>query len=237
MADVKKFDDYVLEFREWLKNERKQKNSSVSSRVANIKILGENYDLLKDFASDKCERIFDELTFSKKDFYPKTDIVINGDYYNGLATYRSALKLFVEFLESIHYTHSISTVKSTAKFVGSFDEFKRFVGPFSKNEVNRFCKKAREKHKKICEWCGKTAVLQSAHITERPIIVKDILDKFYKIGPDIYDIDLEDFFKKFEAAHFPIEDHIFFLCAECHTKLDKKKTITVEDIINKRSSK
>lgn len=234
MEEFKEFDDYVLEFRKWLKDTKKQKDNAISSRISNIKVVGKSYDLLKEYSLNKCERVFDELAFSKKDLFPKTDIIINGDYYNGLATYRAVLKLFVEFLESIGYVQPESNGKSAAKFVGSFDEFKRFVGPFSKNEVNRFCKKDREKHKKICEWCGETAVLQSAHIVERPIIVKQILDDFYNIGPDLYEVYLEEFFVKFEEAHTPIEKHIFFLCSECHTKLDKKKTITINDIINKR---
>lgn len=234
MEKVKKFDDYVLEFGEWLKEVKKQKNNTVGSRVSNIKVVGENYDLLKEYSLNKCERVFDELSFSKSDLFPKTDIVINGDYYTGLATYRAVLKLFVEFLESIGYAPIASNIKSNAKFVGSFDEFKRFVGPFSKNEVNRFCKKDREKHNKICEWCGKSAVLQSAHIVERPIMVKQILDHFYKIAPDLYEVNLEEFFNRFEVSHMPIEEHIFFLCSECHTNLDKKKTITINDLINKR---
>ena len=234
MEKIKNFDEYVLAFGKWLKDVKKQKENTISSRISNIKVVGESYDLLKEYSLNKCERIFEELAFTKNDLFPKTDIIINGDYYNGLATYRAVLRLFVEFLGSISYTPIMPKIKSGAKFIGSFDEFKRFVGPFSKNEVNRFCKKDREKHKKICEWCGKFAVLQSAHIVERPIIVKQILDNFYKIGPDLYEVYLEDFFTKFEEAHTPIEKHIFFLCSECHTKLDKKKTITINDIINKR---
>ena len=67
--DVKKFDDCVLEFKDWLKDVRKQKNNSANSRVANINIIGESYDLLKEYALNKCERVFDELAFSKKDLF------------------------------------------------------------------------------------------------------------------------------------------------------------------------
>jgi hypothetical protein len=65
-------------------------------------------------------------------------------------------------------------------------------------------------------------------------MVKQILDHFYKIAPDLYEVNLEEFFNRFEVSHMPIEEHIFFLCSECHTNLDKKKTITINDLINKR---
>jgi hypothetical protein len=57
-----------------------------------------------EFSLDKCQSLFDELQYSKSDVEPKTSIVIKGDYYNGLATYRQALRLFIAFLEDINYT-------------------------------------------------------------------------------------------------------------------------------------
>ena len=78
--------------------------------------------------------------------------------------------------------------------------------------------------------------MQSAHIEERPIIIKGILDAHYAIGADLYEVNLEDFFVRFKKAHMPIHDHIFFLCKMCHDKLDKDHSITIEDIKNKRVS-
>ena len=37
-----------------------------------------------------------------------------------------------------------------------------------------------------------------------------------------YRVNLDEFEEKFKEAHTPIKDHIFFLCADCHNKYDKK---------------
>lgn len=235
MANKELFNDYVVQFKDWLKTNKNQKNNTISSRVSNIKVIGEYYDILKEFSIDECQGILDDLQYSKNDNEPKTSIIINGNYYNGLATYRQALRLFVEFLEYINYTAPRVVTTSVAKFVGSFDEFKRYVGPKCRNEVNIFCKSERKSHQGICEYCGQKHTLQSAHIKERPIIIKEILDNHYKIiGTDLYDVDLEEFFIQFKNAHMPIPDHIFFLCKSCHDKLDKEGSITIEDIKERR---
>ena len=229
------FDNYVNQFKEWLKNEKNYKDSAISSRLSNIRTIGKYYDILKEFSIDECEGVLDELKFSSADNEPRTSMVIRGNYYNGLATYRQTLRLFINFLKYVGYTAPVLSVTSRAKFVGSFDEFKRYVGPKCRNEVNIFCKSERIKHNGICEYCGQKHVLQSAHIEERPVIIKNVLDRYYCKGVDFYEVDLEDFFSKFKEAHMPIPDHIFFLCKECHDKLDNKHTISVDDIKNKRS--
>ena len=234
MVENNFFNDYVIQFKDWLKTIKKQNTRTVGSRVSNIRTIGKYYDILKEFSIDECQGVLDELKFSKNDVEPKTSIIIEGNYYNGLATYRQALNLFVEFLKYIKYTAPIGTATSLAKFIGSFEEFKRYVGPKCRNEVNIFCKSERVKHRGICEYCGQKHVLQSAHIKERPIIIKEILDNNYKIGTDLYEVALEDFFVKFKDAHMPVPDHIFFLCKGCHDKLDKERSITITDIKNKR---
>ena len=234
MTDRVEFNNYVGQFKEWLDTEKKQKKNTISSRISNIRVIGEYYDVLKEFTIDECQGILDDLQYSKNDDEPKTSIIIEGNYYNGLATYRQALRLFITFLKDVNYTAPISTKTTSAKFVGSFDEFKRYVGPKCRNEVNIFCKKEREEHHGICEYCGKKSVLQSAHIKERPVIIKEILEKYYKIDTDLYEVNLESFFLQFKNAHMPIPDHIFFLCKSCHDKLDKEHSITINDIKSKR---
>lgn len=229
------FDEHVNQFKEWLSRQGQSKKT-ICSRASNIKNIAKYYDILKEFTIDECQGVMDDLQFSKSDEEPKTSIVIRGNYYNGLSTYRQALGLFVKFLKSINYTAPIVLTSSVAKFVGNFDEFKRYVGPKCRNEVNIFCKSERQKHNGICEYCGQKHVLQSAHIEERPIIIKGILDAHYAIGADLYEVNLEDFFVRFKKAHMPIHDHIFFLCKMCHDKLDKDHSITIEDIKNKRVS-
>ena len=231
------FNDYLGDFGEWLKNCKKYDKKTVSSRVSNVRSLAEYYDILKEYSINECESVLDELRYSRKDAEPKTSVAIKGDYYNGLATYRSALRLFVEYLKQIGYVNPNATT-AAAKYVGGFEEFKRYVGPKCRNEVNIFCKSEREKHNGICEYCGQKAVLQSAHITERPLIIKDILDQNYQLvkGVDSYEVPLEEFFAKFKEAHMPIPDHIFFLCKNCHDGLDKHNTISVAKILSKRNN-
>ena len=243
------FSDYILQFAEWLKQFKKYNKRTIGSRISNIKLISESYNLLKEFVVDECQAVLEDLKFSKDDIEPKTDIIINGNYYNGLATYRQTVRLFVEFLKDIDYKAptepSIKCEKfvgsmpsaMVARFIGDFDDFKRYIGPKCKNNVNAFCKKERDKHNRICEWCGEDSELQSAHIKERLTIIKEILDADYRIADNWYDVNIDEFLLKFRNAHFPIEDHIFFLCKKCHDKLDVYKTISVDDIKNKRSGK
>ena len=122
------------------------------------------------------------------------------------------------------------------RFIGSFQDFSRYVGPFCKNYVNSITRAERNRHHGICEYCGAKATLDSAHKDgeERPMIIKKILDKHYKIGDNYYDVDVEEFEKQFKAAHLPVENHIFFLCKTCHGKYDRAHTISTADILAKR---
>ena len=234
MRDINQFNEYLVKFEQWLKEVKRQKSSTIRSRLSNIKTVGEYYDILKEFSVDKCQSLLEDLKFSREDVEPKTTIVINGDYYNGLATYRQTVNLFVSFLKEIKYTAPISTGGKVARFIGSFDDFKRYIGPKCRNDVNIFCKSERIKHKGICEWCGGKHELQSAHIKERPVVIKELLDSGYRIAEDWYDVNIDEFLLKFKNAHMPIEEHIFFLCKACHDKLDKDHSITIVDLKNKR---
>lgn len=229
--------DLIPQYSDWLKNIKNYDKRTISSRISNIRKIAESYNIFKEFSIDECQSITSELQYSRRDIEPITSIEINGDYYNGLSTYRQALKLFVEFLRHIGYVTPAQANKASAVFIGSFEEFKKYVGAKCRNEVNSFCKKERESHNGICEYCQSKAVLQSAHVKERPAIILDILKKYYRKAPDHYEVNLDEFFEKFKSAHMPIHQHIFFLCHKCHNALDKKGTITIDDINNKRNAK
>lgn len=132
------------------------------------------------------------------------------------------------------YMHSTSS--SPVVFKGNLQAFLRYVGPFCKNYVNSMTKSTRKSHNGICEYCGKKAVLDSAHRDgeDRPIIIKKILESNFKKAEDYYEVDILLFEKMFRNAHFPVEDHIFFLCKDCHTEYDKGTKITTSDILAKR---
>ena len=121
-------------------------------------------------------------------------------------------------------------------FMGNLQSFLRYIGPFCKNYVNSIAKSERSRHDGICEYCGKKAVLDSAHRDgeDRPIIIKNILEANYKKSEDYYEINVVEFEKKFKEAHLPVENHIFFLCKECHTEYDRGTKISTEDILQKR---
>ena len=224
----------ILGFKEWLRN--KHSKSTNGSRVTRVKRITKHYNVLEEYAYDHCASLIDSLTYTRGDKIdgndPKTDIVIDGDYVTGLSSLRQALLEFVSYLDAIGYVAPATNRKTI--FIGGFEEFKRYVGPKCRNEVNVFCKKERELHQGICEYCQQKAQLQSAHVTDRPIIIDDLLEQHFKKSSNNYEVNLEEFFGLFKKAHEPIRDKIFFLCKSCHTKLDKYKTITIQDIKNKR---
>lgn len=225
----------LIEYRQWLSLKFKSKGV-ISTQIARINRIAKSYDVLNEYVSDHCANLIELFTYTRADQRAgealKAEIVIEGDYYKGMASLKHALTLFVSFLESIRYTASVK--KSKSVFSGTFDDFKRFIGPKCRNEVNAFCKPERTKHNGICEYCGQSSVLESAHIVERPIIMKAILDANYKKGSDYYEVELDDFFERFREDHMPVKDHIFFLCKKCHAALDKAKKLTVADIRAKR---
>lgn len=121
-------------------------------------------------------------------------------------------------------------------FTGNFQAFQRYIGPYCKNYVNSITKSERKSHNGICEYCGKKAILDSAHKDgeDRPIIIKKILEKHFKKSEDYYEVDILAFEKMFKNAHLPINTHIFFLCKDCHTEYDNGTKITTADILAKR---
>ena len=230
-------EELLNRYKEWLLAKGVSKNA-VGSMIARLRRVGKAYDLLNEYAIDRCAGLIDLFTYTRADVKegrePAADIVVDGDYITGLASLKSAIVSFATFLSEIRYT--APSKYSHARFCGSFDDFKRYVGPKCRNEVNVFCSADRKARDGICEYCGEKATLQSAHIVERPVIMHDILEKYYKKATDDYDVDLSEFFDLFKKAHMPIKEHIFFLCHKCHNALDKTKTITVADIRAKRGS-
>ena len=226
--------EYIKKYKEWLL--QKYNQNTVNSNISRINRISRFYNILNEYSNDECASLFQSLTYTKLDEKkgeePLTDIVIDGDYYIGIQSLKQALKLFVTYLKSINY--SKTPIKTNAYFEGSFEDFKKYIGPKCRNEVNLFCKQEREKHNSICEYCGSHAELQSAHIEDRPIIIKRILDTYFKVGVNLYKVELNSFFDLFKKAHMPINQNIFFLCNKCHNELDKKHSITVNDIKKKR---
>ncbi|GHV10332.1 hypothetical protein FACS1894162_3860 [Bacteroidia bacterium] len=94
---------FEKEFKEWLEKYRyPDSKPTVGSRIANCKNVEKNYgDLGTHFDKDKCGRIVSELTYSKADERekrkPNHPIHIDGNIYNGSATLKQAVGLYVQF--------------------------------------------------------------------------------------------------------------------------------------------
>jgi len=109
-----------------------------------------------------------------------------------------------------------------ASFIGTIDEFIKYINPRAKNVVNAITKNYK-KEKGRCEHCGsKAKTLEAAHVTgkERPKIIEEILD-YFRNG-EVITVDLEVFENLFLEAHEPISEIILVLCRSCHTNYDSK---------------
>ena len=120
-----------------------------------------------------------------------------------------------------------------ASFIGTIDEFIKYINPRAKNVVNSITRRYKTEIGS-CQHCGTTTeTLEAAHITgrERPIIIEEILADF--TNGEIITIDLEVFENKFLEAHNPINECILVLCRQCHTAYDnnnpQRPNITVEN--------
>lgn len=98
------------EFRDWLlhgyitRSGQQMNKSTIQSRIGNCKTI-EMYegDLDDHFRKDKCKSLKNKLRYTKNDEAKGTpsrhNIEINGSVYNGTATLRSALNLYIQFSE------------------------------------------------------------------------------------------------------------------------------------------
>lgn len=103
--------DYPLKFRDWLLKVQGMQENTADSRVSNINTINNEYGALdyidRQWAVDKCEYLLQQFAYSRKDEEnnkaPLHKIPINGNIYNGTATYRAAIRLYCKYL---NYTAS-----------------------------------------------------------------------------------------------------------------------------------
>ncbi len=82
------------------------KKSTAENRVANCVTVEheQHVDLDECYANDRCEHLIDLLTYSREDKrrgkMPRHSIPIDGDIYNGTATYKAAVKKYVAFKDA-----------------------------------------------------------------------------------------------------------------------------------------
>jgi len=119
-----------------------------------------------------------------------------------------------------------------ASFVGTFKEFKRYIGPQFRNLVQQITRK----HKATiaaCEHCGGSEILEAAHVRgrDRNEIIEFILEEFTTNGIATIDLTLAE--ERFKEEHNPIEKCILVLCHSCHRQYDSK---TPETVLSEPSS-
>lgn len=109
-----------------------------------------------------------------------------------------------------------------AIFIGTEQEFNKFIGPRVRNRINALARVAKHDRGLVCEHCGKKVdELEAAHIhgRDRKTIVHEILESY--LDGDAYRVDLDAFERQLDAAHSPIGNVVLFLCPECHRAYDR----------------
>ncbi len=116
-----------------------------------------------------------------------------------------------------------------AIFVGTNKEFRRYVGPRLRNQVQQLAK-AYKAETAACQQCGSTNALESAHVKGRDrnqIIDQILADNSSK---NVVTVMLDWFEEKFREAHDPIDETILILCRSCHTNYDSAPSIAKQSI-------
>src|SRR3989304_4930159 len=98
-----------------------------------------------------------------------------------------------------------------ASFVGTKEEFKRYVGPMLRNLVQQLTKKHKMEIGK-CEHCGTSKNLEAAHKhgKDRGSLIDSILNNY--TNNNVVTIDLANFEQHFRNEHKTIDDTILILC-------------------------
>lgn len=106
-----------------------------------------------------------------------------------------------------------------AKFQGTAREFKRYFGPFARNNVQYFTRKYKAEVG-ACEHCGALKRLEAAHIhgRERNTLIGKVLGVDHDGA--IVDVDLALFEAAFLAEHQPFNRTFLILCFACHRRYD-----------------
>lgn len=130
-------------FYKWLQIIKKYDQGTCNSRISNCLRIEKYYGELDEiYAKDKCENLKKELEYSRKDFKrgvsPKHRIPIDGDAYNGTATLRSALNLYLEFKDN-QTLRDIMTMEDIVpdEHDGSYELVRETIESLSKLDLHK----------------------------------------------------------------------------------------------------
>ena len=109
-----------------------------------------------------------------------------------------------------------------ASFVGSTEEFKRYLGPRMRNLFNQLTRTYKG-NIGSCQHCGQESNLEAAHRhgNERNQIIENILEESSHQG--VATINLDVFEEKYREAHQPLDETILILCKNCHREYDNQQ--------------
>lgn len=109
-----------------------------------------------------------------------------------------------------------------ATFVGTREEFIKFIGPLVRNRIQQITKTHKRALKNVCQECKETKELQAAHVkgTDRNSMIKTVLEEYTAESTENISCDIGEALAKIMKAHEPIEKSFRFLCENCHKKYD-----------------
>lgn len=93
------------DFKDWLQTVKGLSPKTAESRISNCRRLDELYNLDKQYELNRCGGLLRSLSYSKRaerlDAPVLHKIPIEGNLYDGTAILRRALRLFIEFMDSL----------------------------------------------------------------------------------------------------------------------------------------
>ena len=156
-----------------------------------------------------------------------------------IRNYRSAMRQYVAMVETkrqqagvaldVQATPNIvspSCSAYTSIFVGTQDEFNKFLGPFVRNLIQNKTRVYKKSLNHTCQGCCKTArELQAAHVrgTDRITMINAILDRHIDKKTGKVSCNIGDVMTMIMDSHHPITDSFKFLCEPCHKLYDAGK--------------
>jgi len=113
-----------------------------------------------------------------------------------------------------------------AEIICNKKEFHKFIGPRIRNKIQSLTKKRKNEINFVCQHCGKSRELESAHKKGKGR--KDIIEELLLISKvegknDLFKVDLEIFEQKIIESHKPLENYFLFLCSKCHIEYDSQE--------------
>lgn len=131
-------------FYKWLETIKKYNKRTCDSRISNCMRIEKHYgDLDEIYDKNKCEELKMELNYLMEEFRkgipPKHRVPIDGDIYNGTATLRNALNLYLEFKDN-EILRDIMTMEDVTpdKHDGSYELIREAVESLSNMNPNIF---------------------------------------------------------------------------------------------------